>query len=392
MGEQENQGRAPTPGSGDLPPKIQLNLGKVANGGRKPDTSRIDLSAAEAPAPVAPSGEPLSVREVLDQGGPQTSVRLPTPEQAKSQTTRISLHDSQPMKPGEQVPVAKAATSRIPLTESQQVSTSAGEVPKAIPIKRATSRIEVLPEGPPAAQPDAAAVAQQGSLGRTARIIVEEGEGELPPGGSLGDTGKMEVPSEVLPKPPPKTVRLQRPAGAAPKTIVLKKPEGVGPAPKTVVLKRPAESAAAQPMISPPSQAPHTVEVGAPGGTLEEKGTTARISIPPSGVDTTAAPPTQRKTIRIKRAEGTPVSSARTVVLARPGLKLAPQPTVEEVPAGGEAAAAELAEALGVPTTAEPGVGYAIVGILTVLVLGAVLYALLAQTYFPDWPMPGRAV
>ncbi len=388
MADESRNRQSGAPEAAGVPPKIRLNLGQPANG-RKPDTSRIDLSAAEPPEPSASGGEPLSVRQVLGEG-PQTAVRLPAAGPGKSETSRISIHDSRPVKPGEQVPVAKAATSRIPLSESQALGAGGADVPKAMP-KPATSKIA---EG--IVEPGAAEAAAQGSPGRTARIIIDESETELPTGGSLGDTGKMVVPPEVVgPKPPPKTVRLARPT-AAPKTVVLKRPDAVAePAPKTVVLKRPEAlaPAAAQPVVSPPTRGPHTVEVSKAGGSgsvLEAKGTTARISIPESAVDT-STPPTQRKTIRIKRpdAGGAPVSSARTVVLQRPAIKLAPTP--EGAPEG-LAPSQELAEALGAAEERGPGVGFAIVAALTFLVLGGLLYALLAQTYFPDWPMPGRVI
>jgi len=335
------------------------------------------------------------VTDVLREGqGPRTEVRMPSAAAPKSQTTRISISDSQPVPPGESVPVAKAATSRIPLSESQRLAAEkAGEVPKAIPSKRATSPIPSEGVQPSPAATDAAA---QGALGRTARIIIEEEE-SLPTGGSLGDTGKMVIPPAAVPPAPtvpPKTVRLQRPgAGPAPKTIVLKRPEGTpGAAPKTVVLKAPgapAAAAPATPVVPPPTQAPHTVEVGSPAETLEAKGATARISIPPSALDA-SAPTTQRKTIRIKRSEG-PATGARTVVLARPPVTGAPKTEEGAKPAISLEPKAELEEALGVPS-AEPGVGYAIVAILTFLVMGALLYVLLAQTYFPNWALPGRVM
>ncbi|MCX7818079.1 MAG: hypothetical protein N2652_02555 [Kiritimatiellae bacterium] len=374
------------PSPSELPPKLRLP-GSGKPNGLKPETKRIDLSAAEPPDSAPTGDEPLRVADVLKSVSPRTEVRMPSAVPPKSQTTRLSVSDSQPVQPGESVPVAKAATSRIPLSESQRLAAEkAGEVPKAIPTKRATSPIATEGVQAPAA---AAAAAAQGALGRTARIIIDEEE-SLPTGGSLGDTGKMTIPPAAVPPAPgtpPKTVRLQRPAaGPAPKTIVLKRPEGApGAAPKTVVLKPPSPSAPAEPAVSPPSAGPATVETPSPAATLEAKGATARISIPASALDA-AAPTTQRKTIRIKRSEA-PVSSARTVVLARPPVTAAPK--TEGAPVPTIEPKAELEAALGVPT-AEPGLGYAIVAILTFLVMGALLYVLLAQTYFPQWALPGR--
>lgn len=378
-----------TPAPPDLPPKLRLPLQGAANG-KKPDTSRIDLGAAEPPEPAPAGGEPLRIADVLKElQSPRTEVRSPSAATPKSQTTRVSISDSQPVKPGESVPIAKAATSRIPLSESQKLAAeTAGEVPKAIPTNRATSPIPTEGVQP---SPVAAEAAAQGALGRTARIIIDEEE-SLPTGGSLGDTGKMVIPPAAVPPAPgapPKTVRLQRPGtGPAPKTIVLKRPEGApGAAPKTVVLKAPAAPAA--PVVSPPAEGPHTVEMSSPAETLEAKGATARISIPASALDATA-PTTQRKTIRIKRSEG-PATGARTVVLTRPSVTAAPKTEGGPSPILAMEPKAELEEALGVPTR-EPGVGYAIAAIVTFLVMGALLYVLLAQTYFPNWALPGRVM
>lgn len=385
------------PAPSEVPPKLRLPVSGAING-KKPETARIDLAAAEPPEPTGAGGEPLRVTDVLNEvAAPRTEVRIPSAGPLKSQTTRLSVSDSQPVQPGESVPIAKAATARIPLSDSQRLAAeTAGDVPKAIPSKRATSPIPTDGVHATAAAAEAAA---QGALGRTARIILDEEEA-LPTGGSLGDTGKMVIPPVAVTPPPgapPKTVRLQRPAaGPAPKTIVLKRPESTpGMAPKTTVQKAPTAGAPAvpraplTPVVSPPTEGPHTVETASPVDTLEAKGATARISIPASALDV-GAPTTQRKTIRIKRSEG-PATGARTVVLARPpapdtsGTKLTVRPTIAVEPKQ------ELEEALGVPSR-DPGVGYAIVTILTFLVMGALLYVLLAQTYFPTWALPGRVM
>lgn len=387
MADDVVEGKGPEDGAAPVPPKMRLNLSRPPTNGKKPETSRIDLSAAAPPDVAPPGAEPLNVREVLTDS-PVTAVRLPGAGTEKSHTSRISIHDSQPVPPGEAVPMAKAATQRIPLRESQPIAGAGAEVvPKAVPAKRATSQIQTEGITAPAAAADAAA---QGALGRTARIIIDETETGLPTGGSLGDTGKMVIPPEAAAKVPPKTVRLTRPTAGAPKTIVLKRTDAPSAPPKTIVLRRPDAAALATPTVAPPSQGPHTVAVqqlGA-GSSLEEKGATARISIPESALDT-AAPPTRRKTIRIKRSDGAPASAARTVVLPRPS---APRVAAEEGAPAGMTPQIELEEALGVSGQREPGVGYAIVAILTFLVMGGVLYALLAQTYFPNWPLPGKVL
>ncbi|MBU4459436.1 MAG: hypothetical protein KJ579_02620 [Verrucomicrobia bacterium] len=341
MAEEKSNGTNGNGGAAPLPPKIRLNLAQT--GAKKPDTSRIDLAAAE-PAAIDTNGssEALNVRDVID-SGPQTTVRPPAEALAKSQTSRISIHDSQPVAPGEAIPVAKSSTSKV----------STGTI-------RASG------------QPVADVVANA-ALGRTARIMID-GPGEaLPTGGSLGDTGKMTLPADLAAAaaPAPKTVRLQRPM-ASPKTVVLRRPQ-----------------AAPQPVMSPPTQGPQTVQMNKPGeggSGLGEKGATARISVPEGTLE--SAPPTQRKTIRIKRGGEGPSTGAKTLVLHRPtatGEDGAPAGS----PLSGAVAEAELGRALGVEESVEPGVGYAIVAILTFFVVGTLVYALLAQTFLPNLPMPG---
>ncbi|MBM4153689.1 MAG: hypothetical protein FJ221_01485 [Lentisphaerae bacterium] len=381
MADEKTNGANGGDSASPIPPKIRLNLGQP--GAKKPDTSRIDLAAAEpSTIETAGAGEALNVRDVLGKS-PKTAVLPPVSATVKAQTSRISIHDSQPVAPGDAIPVAKASTSRIALRDSQRVPPfAAAAVPKAATSKVATGAIQAA--GGPVEQ-----ITQQAALGRTARIMIDADE-TLPTGGSLGDTGKMTIPADVAAKAtPPKTVRLQRPT-AAPKTVILKRPDA-GAAPKTVVLKRPEAPAepAHRPVVAPPTQGPKTVQLNA-AGEAEQKGATARISIPDGAVDT-SAPPTQRKTIRIKRGGEGPATGAKTLVLQRPVAREEGEPGVEGIAEGAtpaQIAEAELSRALGVQEVDEPGVGYGIVAILAFLVIGTLLYALLAQTYFPNLPMP----
>jgi hypothetical protein len=383
MASEDTNGANGADSASPIPPKIRLNLGK--SGATKPDTSRIDLAAAEPPAvEAADAGEPLNVRDVL-KTAPQTTVRPPIQTTVKAQTSRISIHDSQPVAASDAVPVAKASTSRIALRDSQRVTLpGAGSVPKAATSKIATGAISATPTA------RVEQVAQQAALGRTARIMIDGPDEALPTGGSLGDTGKMNLPADLAAKAtPPKTVRLQRPT-TAPKTVILKRPDAGG-APKTVVLRPPGagHEAPAQTIVTPPTQGPKTVHLQKPGeggSALEEKGATARISIPDGSLD--SAPPTQRKTIRIKRGGEGPTTGAKTLVLQRPVAREEMEPGAEGT-ASAQIAEAELNRALGVEEPDEPGVGYAIVAILAFFVVGTLLYALLAQTYLPTLPMPG---
>lgn len=150
---------------------------------------------------------------------------------------------------------------------------------------------------------------------------------------------------------------------ATPKTIRIKRPTQVA----TVKLAVPgamAESvavAATPPPVVPPMAPP-----------VPEKGQTARIQAPTE--PTPEAQPTQRKTIKIRRAEGPTVSVPRSPVVAR-------------IEAEAEQQAAQ--EALDV------GAAWNIVGIgsavAALLVLGLLVYLLLAQAAPSlDLPFPGK--
>jgi hypothetical protein len=94
-----------------------------------------------------------------------------------------------------------------------------------------------------------------------------------------------------------------------------------------------------------------------------------------------ATPPTQRKTIRIKRAGGEaagPGAAPKTLVLARP-VKTEEVGEAEEL----EKKAEEMEQALGVPSR-EPGVVFLILSIAALLVIGTLIYVLAAQA-MPQW-------
>lgn len=415
------------------PPKIRLGLSK--DGGPKPpaagkpDTSRIDLADAEpSSVEAAGGGEPMSVREVL-QDAPATTVRpVPLPP-TKAQTSRISIHDSQPARPGEAVPLAKSATSRIPLRDSQPLATGETVPPAAPSAKAATGKVATgkvatgkvatgkVATGPvtpvtggpaPGARPVMEEVTSQAQFNRTARISIEGPDEAIPQGGAVGDTGRIPVVAagDANKAPPPKTVRLTRPA-ASPKTVPVQRTDGATP--KTIMLKRPGGGGA--PVVVPPgaaaptvaaapgpaAAAPKTVVLRKPeegGGSLEEKGATSRINVPEGTLE--AAPPTQRKTIRIKRSgEGGagPITAApKTISLVRPPkTEGAPATVAGAEGAGTEASEEEMARALGIePEYDEPSALYSVIALLTMLVLGAALYVLAAQTVAPTLPFPGK--
>lgn len=334
MSEEKKNGTTP-------PPKISLNLRPpVASQGKpKSDTARVDLASSQPVALTPSGGEPLNIKDVIDKGAPE-----------KTSTSRIALTDTQTVAPGETVPVAKISTGPV-------------ETPAA---RTETARVRLAPETPaPAATvpvtmvPETGTGAEDASKNRTARIAIDiPAADESIPSGAEVPTG-----APVTGAPPPKTVRLTRPSAAMPKTVVLKRPEPAGAEPKTVVLKRPDER-------------------------VEEKGATARIAIPEAALEA-AAPPSQRKTIRIKRAGPAGAAPSEAPAPAT-GLRIA-----RAAPTEGATAVEEIEEALGVPAkeaSLEPGTVFAILSIAATLILGVLVYVLLQQTYFPDWSWPGKLV
>ncbi len=182
----------PGPGNGEDSPKTA----EV----KKPDkseTSRIELSDAESPAPEARGGEPVSVREVL------------LGETGKLSTARITLQG--PAGAGAE-PGDKSATSRIDLDAAEKPSTEEA----ASIAKDSTVRMDLTGAG---------AAVHAAQMNRTARIRIEE---EPLADAPHGATARIEPEGVAVPPEPPKTqtprtVRLQRPT-AMPKTVVLRKP------------------------------------------------------------------------------------------------------------------------------------------------------------------------
>jgi hypothetical protein len=342
----------------------------------KTKTSRIELSDAEAPDAGAEAGD-LSVSEVLRQSGkipmvgkastarivmpgaPQITEPPPREEMAKDQTVRVDLTSilaGQKKATGPIPPAAGGKPGDIDRTTRIRIEEEPAEA------DRSTARISLGTETgriPGETGPVA--------TGETARISLGTETGRIP-----GETGPVavgaaavedrsstarislpEVAPEAAPaKPaPPRTVRLQRPA-AAPKTVVLPRPESEPATPRTVVMKKPEEA--------------------------EPKGATSKISVPEGVLQ--QAPATQRKTIRIKRAEGP--TTSRTIAIARPV-----RPTGITVP---ESQEAEIEKIMAETGGDEPGPAYAILALAATLVLCVLLYVLLAQTYLPNLPFPGK--
>ncbi len=322
---------------------------------RKSDTSRIELSEAEAPEAGDTSREPVSISQVLGRSG-----NKPPPTPDSGETAHIVLKDEGAgegvrEKADETSTVEPpSATARIQLKDqgAGEGAREKQDETSRVDDDSTTSRIKLEEK----ASEDEAE--RTGELGKDSTVRVDLTEvmaraGATSPSKPEADdresTARIEAKDDAATTaPPPRTVRLKRPSD-------LPRPVSVGSddkaPPKTVVLKKP--------------------------GTDESKQSTSRIAVPDSAIE--SAPPSSRKTIRIKRSAAP--SSPKTLTIARPSRSAAPT-----LPGDADETLRELeAEVRG-----EPGVAFSILAIAALLVFCVLVYVLAAQTIAPDLPFPGR--
>ena len=325
-------------GSVKQPPKIKLGNGVPGVPPAPPsksETTRIDISAAQA-AKLPAGGVPKDAQDQL-----------------KKSTSRIHM-------PGEMTPLAEADRQEAIKKTTVRIETAAGMSPikeedKQEAAKKSTVRVQIDEErakGDTARLDAAGLLVDQESKKKTSRIDLKEVLGEdediFKRRTALLDASKFAAAAQ---------------AGAgAPRTIKIKRPDTP---PTTVMKPAPAEAA--------PAEA-EAVQVTPLTSSLEgKKSETARIDLPPEVTD---QPPTRRKTIRIKRPEGT--SSSKPLVISR---------TTESV-------ASESAVLAG-PAAEEAGPVFSWVAIVAVLVSFVLIYALAAQVSTiqtlaaPILPFPG---
>jgi len=346
--------QAQPPPPGETPPQkgtAHIKLTEAYSGPEKKGTSRIALSAAhpppakegttrielddaataEQPRQEAQRGTPEDRTATPDEEAPATEPAAKDP--SKASTMRIEL-DEEPEKPAPAEPAEqgvsdarKQPTQRIQLTEdaeeekmrdTSRLETQALRSVSEIEKKKRTSRIE-LPES----------VESQDAEARKKRTLSLE-ESKLGPQQKTAET----------------------PAGKQPKTIRIKRPD----TPQTKVMPR-----------QPDASADEAAEA--------KKGETARLDLPPEAAP---RPPTQPKTIRIKRPDGT--STRKPMTITRPAA--APKPAPSEGPGLASAVEAEEESSVGALF-----VLMALVAVVNILVL---LYVLLGQTYVLEIPFPGR--
>ena len=254
------------------------------------------------------------------------------PNLAKRETSRVILRDVDLS-----APTAEANRTTAPITG---IPVSATGIPQTIRLKRSPTptgkfKPQAAPEAP---APPVQAVGTQGKS-QTSRVVLDD---VLKASAASDSRTTSPVAGVPVPAPQPQTIRLKRPADTL---AVETEPEEVADA-----------------------------------GGESEKSKTAKISLPPSVVSaTTPASITQRKTIKIKRAERATTPS--TLVLKRSAVKAAPEPVPEEK------ALEEATEALEAEVAGPGWASVAIAAIALICIVG-LAYLTAAQAFGPELMLP----
>lgn len=438
--------------SGEEPPKIQIRSSPE----EKKSTTRIDLGQARPPISAGiqelsgpPKGDfynksTIRIDTLNTPKPPSDTQRVPgeaTPVDTRRSTIRIDGTAPAPS-PGEtsQIVDPKKSTVRTDLPSGstqpmslqgdaarlvdqkrqtmrvdQPATAQPGETAK-VDVKRSTIRIDAAPAG--ATQP----VQQQGETARidvkkstiridaipqtgpeTRRIdlkTVETGQmlpktvtPPAPEAQKKSETTRLELPAEVVKR---QTGRIQIPPSQEPADVFKRRtgPVGIAPIvpltpqtaadtiarPKTIQVRRPPRPSAetpARPLNVPPA-VPASAEVQAQQARKSE---TARLEIP-KDVGADDRPVTRPKTIRIKRPDGT--TARKPLQIARPTEGEASE--VDHMPEKlrGPAAVAAVSDA--------PGGVWTILAIAAFLMLGLLVYIIVAGDFMHDLPMWGRLV
>lgn len=325
-------------------PKIKLNLAKIDDAEKKPAEA---AGPEDKPAEPVSSEEPVEepddrdaaspeseAKKELEQTEPESKAAPEVPEEPpadlevieeeneskKGQTIR--LDDLQEESLEDLYKAALNATQRVILDEKQKAATGKIAAEKAD---------ELL---------DKAALTES-SKKSTARLDLQEMLSESEQN-ELLKKQTMPIQTDAAPQKPGGTVKIKRPDAA-------------------------------------PSASPDTTMAISEDLEESKKSETARIDLPRDVAG--SAPPTQRKTIRIKRPDGSGAAS-RTLTVARTS-------------AGGESSAPssssspkKAAVKIDSDEVSMPSI-FAIAAVLAVLVGIAVVYVL-AATLSPDLPFPGR--
>jgi hypothetical protein len=209
------------------------------------------------------------------------------------------------------------------------------------------------------------------------------------------ETTRLEIPPEVAKR---QTGKIQTGPIAEPPDVFKKRtgkistaPVGIAPVVPTSPTAIPASGSAADTVARPktilvrrPQRAPDSItrpsavtQVVAQQTAQARKSETARLEIPKEAT-AEDRPTTRPKTIRIKRPDGT--TARKQLTIARPE-----EGSEETLPAGLRAPAAIAAR-----RDDAPGGFWAVLAIAATLIVGALIYVLLAQTFAPTLPFPGK--
>ncbi len=328
------------PTGSDAPPKLKLQrpAPHVTMAQKKKETTRIDLSDAQPKTPP-PAPKPPAAPIPL---------KLVTSKKAKEETTRIDLSEAKPP-----APTAEQEEQPAGIQES---------VPKDVAdaAKMKTIKIDAIDDSDESLED-----VYKAALERTQRVSLDE----------------KQVDTAALEKAEAREAEKKATARVNLKEFISKEDEQEMLKKRTLALDDSA-------VVAPPKRKSGTIRIEpastaqieamglqAPPPDLDEsrKSETARIEVPRDAVGTTK-PPSQRKTIRIKRPDGT--SAVKPMPIARAPAREEPKFTASEAGEEQEESAGTLFTVL------------ALVATLVVLVL---LYVLTA-TLYPGVPFPGRLV
>jgi len=312
----------------------------------KSSTIRIDMPLEAAPAPVPPEEPKKSTIQVALPDTESTPSVVPPVAKSLTETQKQSLLES-----------TKKSTIRIDVPSERLKKIEPEDVVEAT--KKQTVRVQVddiAHKGD--TQPVNSAAVEQQILEGMKKTTTRLDMGEVLSGEEDADIFKKRT--AVLDSSKFPTSKAPSPTG--PRTIRIKRPTQTPP---TAVLSTPA----APPTASLSAPAP----VAVPSVEDAKKSETARIELPPEASSGTKMQ-TRRKTVRIKRPDGT--AASRELTISRPSGK-----------ASKSSARVEKTE---VPGEQDIHPVFSVVALCAAIVTLVLLYVLAAQTIAPGLPFPGR--
>lgn len=361
--------KKPAPaGPSPVKPTIKIGAKPVAK------TPRIDLAdktaeEASQPAPAKPSGEAEmgALKQAIQKKSPQMESARKDLQKPTTPQQDIREKEIPPEAAGKKAtmfmdvdaisPAEAAAKKATMFMDVDKAETENPPPPPAVDAKKKTSRISTSAATPPPPQDtlDEFTPAPSASLAKNATMFmnIEDDLGDAPKPQPKKQTARIDISSAI---PSPRDT--SKIGGAAPATIRIKRPVTT-----TTARKPPARPP--EPMVT------HSVLSQQPGAAMMAEGKkseTSRIELPPDAV----RPPTRKKTVKIKRPDGSDAGSPR-LTLQRPVTSTF-QAAQVELPA---AAAKE-----------EAGIAFSIVSIAATIVLGVLVYVFLAQVLANGLPFP----